>query len=76
MSTSTKLEEGLKIRKYINKNGFAHVLGYVNYPLKDNFGVYYQEGFLGVDGVERSLDAILNGESGLKIIETDARCLV
>ncbi len=59
-------------RAYINKNGFAHILGYVNYPLKDNFGVYYQETFIGVDGVERSFDVIIGGENGLKIIEADA----
>ena len=59
-------------RKYIEKNGFAHVLGYVSYPLKDNLGVYYQEELLGVDGIELSLDRILGGENGLKIIETNA----
>ena len=59
-------------RKYSEKPGLAHVLGYVNYPLKDTAGVYYQEDFIGKDGIEKLFDDTLRGVNGIKIIETDA----
>ena len=59
-------------RKYINMDGLSHTLGYVGYPLKDNFDVYYREEFVAEAGVEKIYDEILKGQSGLKIIETDA----
>lgn len=59
-------------RKYINSPGLSHTLGYVGYPLKDSSGVYYREEFMAEAGVEKVYDEVLKGESGLKIIETDA----
>ncbi len=59
-------------RKYIDLPGFAHVLGYVQYPSKDSAGFYYKEDFTGIDGVEKYFDAELQGENGLKLIEVDA----
>ncbi|MBI4120689.1 MAG: hypothetical protein HY457_00315 [Parcubacteria group bacterium] len=59
-------------RKYIEKNGFAHILGFVRYPLKDKAGYYYSEAIEGKDGVERSYDESLRGENGLVIVEVNA----
>ena len=59
-------------RNYTEAKGLAHILGYVNYPLKDTSGVYYQEQFVGKDGIERLFDDTLRGTNGLKIIEMDA----
>lgn len=60
------------IRSYIRAGGFAHVLGYVSYPLRDNRGVYYQPAFLGKAGVEATQDALLRGSNGTQVVETDA----
>jgi penicillin-binding protein 2 len=60
------------LRKYIDKPGMAHVLGYVNYPQKDKAGFYYDTDISGVEGIEKKLNEILSGKNGLKIIETDA----
>jgi penicillin-binding protein 2 len=58
-------------REYIKKEGFSHVLGYINYPKKDKSGFYFQEEFNGEDGVELSYDDILSGKKGIKITEVD-----
>ncbi|MFC1720852.1 penicillin-binding transpeptidase domain-containing protein [Patescibacteria group bacterium] len=58
-------------RKYTDESGLAHLLGYVSYPQKDHKGIYYQEEFIGKDGVEKYYNDILSGERGLKIIEVD-----
>lgn len=65
-------EDDFSRRKYIDEPGFSHLLGYVGYPLKDASGVYYQEEYLGIEGVEHQYDDILGGDNGLKIIETNA----
>src|SRR3989344_2456946 len=57
-------------RKYIDKNGFAHILGFIQYPAKDKFGFFYQKETEGKDGIERFYNEILRGENGLKIVET------
>ena len=58
-------------RKYIDKNGFAHILGFIQYPAKDKFGFFYQKETEGKDGIERFYNEILRGENGLKIVETN-----
>lgn len=60
-------------RKYKDDVGLAHVLGYVQYPSKDSAGFYYQEDFVGSDGVEKYFDKELQGKNGLNLIEVDAR---
>jgi len=60
------------LRKYIDKPGMAHVLGYINYPQKDKSGFYYDTDITGVEGIEKYLNEMLAGENGLKIVETDA----
>ena len=58
-------------RTYINVGGFAHVLGYVSYPQKDNSGNYWQTTITGRDGVEEEYNAELNGTNGSTIVERD-----
>lgn len=59
-------------RKYITKDGFSHILGYLSYPLKDNQGFYYQEEMTGMDGVEKIFSEQIDGKNGSKIFEVDA----
>lgn len=59
-------------RKYIEKQGFANLLGYVKYPKKDSSGFYYSESFEGFGGVEQYFNDLISGKNGLKIVETDA----
>ncbi|MCX6752183.1 MAG: penicillin-binding transpeptidase domain-containing protein [Candidatus Nomurabacteria bacterium] len=59
-------------RAYLSP-GFSHVLGYVSYPTKDHAGNYWQDEFIGKDGLEKKYNDKINGENGSKIIETDAR---
>lgn len=67
-----KEEEDFSRRKYINMPGLSHTLGYVSYPLKDDFNIYYREEFIPRAGVEKLYNEILGGSFGLKIVETDA----
>lgn len=59
------------LRKYLSP-GFTHVVGYVKYPAKDTSGVYYEENFKGMDGIEKYYDSILAGQNGIRISEIDA----
>ena len=71
--TSTTTEEmPFPHRSYILSPGFGHTLGYVSYPKRDKRGYYYQEAFIGKDGLEEYYNEILSGENGLQIVETDA----
>lgn len=62
----------ISTRAYISP-GFSHVLGYVSYPMKDSEGHYWQNEFIGKDGLEKEYNDKIKGENGSKIIETDAR---
>jgi len=53
--------------------GFSHVLGYVSYPMKDKIGIYWQNEFIGKDGLEKEYNELIKGENGSKIVEIDAR---
>jgi penicillin-binding protein 2 len=68
----TENDEDFSLRKYIEKPGFANLLGYVKYPKKDSSGFYYTESFEGIGGLEQYFDEIISGKNGLKIIETNA----
>src|SRR3989344_3834049 len=63
-------------RRYTDMPGSAHIVGFVNYPQKDTAGVYFQDTFIGKDGVEKELGERLGGRNGLKIVETDAKGVV
>ncbi len=58
-------------RSYINESGFGLLLGYVSPPAKDSSGNYWQDVFIGKDGVEKSYNTQLTGENGVRITETD-----
>ncbi len=60
-------------RSYIQTSGFAHLVGYVSYPAKDQKGIYWKKDFIGKDGVEKKYDDRLQGKNGLKIFETDVK---
>jgi len=65
-------DTSLTLRKYIEDDGFGHVLGYVKYPSKDSYGFYYREDFEGMAGVEKYFNNNLKGTNGTKIVEVDA----
>lgn len=58
-------------RSYINESGFGLLLGYVSAPAKDSSGNYWQDTFIGKDGVEKSYNTNLTGLNGMRITETD-----
>lgn len=58
-------------RIYYDSPGFSLLLGYVSSPAKDSFGNYWQDTFIGKDGVEKFYNDILNGQNGVRITETD-----
>ncbi len=60
-------------REYSKKEGLAHLVGYVGYPLKDSQGNYYRTDFVGKSGIERTYNKDLLGLNGLKIVEIDAQ---
>lgn len=65
-------ESDFSVRVYTKDDGFSHILGYVKYPAKDKYGVYYRKDFEAMDGVEKYFNTVLSGSQGLKIVETDA----
>ncbi len=71
--TSTDLESLVSTREYATSTGLSHILGYVQYPSKDNNGFYYREDFQGVAGSEKYFDEQLKGVSGSRLVEVDAR---
>lgn len=60
------------LRKYYDSPGLSSLIGYLKYPQKDNSGFYYNEDFIGEDGVEKFFNDTLAGTNGLRIVETDA----
>lgn len=67
-STTTEFSK----RLYVNVDGMSHVLGYVRYPLKDKKGVYFQDQYEGVEGVEKIFNKEIAGTNGVSIVETNA----
>lgn len=59
-------------REYIAEDGFAHVVGYVEYPKQDSTGAFFRTRYTGKDGVEAYYNELLAGENGLKITEENA----
>jgi penicillin-binding protein 2 len=71
-SEKTKEDEDGFERVYTKREGFGHVLGYVKYPQKDSSGVYFQDNFEGVSGLEAYYDQLLAGRVGKRLYEKDA----
>jgi len=61
------------VRSYITDGGFGLLLGYVSSPAKDSAGNYWQDSFIGKDGVEKSYNTNLTGKNGVRITETDVK---
>ena len=60
-------------RSYVADSGFGLLLGYVSSPAKDSSGYYWQDSFIGKDGVEESYDTNLKGKNGVRITETNVK---
>ena len=61
------------LRKYTTLPGFAHILGFVQYPKADSKGNWWREEFVGKSGVELAFNDTLRGQNGSSMVETDAR---
>ncbi len=59
-------------RVYIKEGGFSHLLGYVSYPRKDDSGIFWQDEYIGKDGLEKQYQTVLQGLSGERIIAINA----
>jgi penicillin-binding protein 2 len=71
IGTSTIAEEIPK-RVYVEEGGFSHILGYVSYPKKDQSGIFWQEEYIGKDGVEKQYQSLLQGVAGQRVIAINA----
>jgi penicillin-binding protein 2 len=56
-------------RTYYAEPGFGLLLGYVSSPSKDLMGNYWQDTFIGKDGVEKYYNTTLTGTNGGRITE-------
>ena len=65
-------ELGFSLRRYTEDPGFGSILGFLHYPARDKFGVYYRSDYEADSGIESYYNDALKGNSGLRIIETDA----
>lgn len=63
-------------RSYIKDPGFGLLLGYVSSPAKDSSGRYWQDSFIGKDGIEKSYNTNLTGKNGVRITETDVKGVI
>lgn len=61
------------LRHYIEKPGFAHLVGFVRYPKADASGSWWREEYTGVAGIEGIYDDRLAGGNGSSMSETNAR---
>ncbi len=61
------------LRTYTLDPGFGLLLGYVSSPAKDSSGNYWQDSFLGKDGVEKAYNTNLTGKNGVRITETNVK---
>lgn len=74
-STSTEVvttDKDIPKRLYTETKGFSHLLGYVSYPKRDQSGIFWQDEYIGKDGVEKSYQEQLAGVKGERIIEVTA----
>ena len=70
--TKTKADDDIPKRVYTTTAGFSHLLGYVSYPKRDQSGVFWQDEYIGKDGVEKQYQSTLAGVQGERIIEVTA----
>ena len=58
-------------RAYYASSGFGLLLGYTSAPAMDSSGYYWQDNFIGKDGVEKYYNDKLTGVNGVRITETN-----
>ncbi len=68
-SGNNMLDKDIPKRFYTETKGFSHLLGYVSYPKRDQGGVFWQDEYIGKDGVEKYYQERLAGVKGERIIE-------
>lgn len=72
-TTSEKVSvDDIPMRVYTETPGFSHLLGYVSYPKRDQSGVFWQNEYLGKDGVEKQYQDLLQGNGGERVIAINA----
>jgi penicillin-binding protein 2 len=71
-TSTSSVGDDIPRRVYTHKSGFSHVLGYVSYPKKDQSGIFWQDEYVGKDGVEKQYQDLLQGVKGERIIAIDA----
>ncbi len=71
-NSSQDIEHEIPDRVYTSTPGFSHLLGYVSYPKKDQSGIFWQDEYIGKDGVEKEYQDRLSGKSGEKVIAVNA----
>lgn len=71
-NTSSTSTEEIPQRKYTDVPGFSHLLGYVSYPKKDSSGIFWQEEYIGKDGIEKQYQLLLQGVAGERVIAVNA----
>ena len=71
-SSLSNLNNEIPKRVYTDTYGFSHLLGYVSYPKKDNSGIFWQDEYIGKDGVEKQYQNKLQGISGERVIAINA----
>lgn len=71
-STQKVSADDIPKRTYTTTEGFAHLLGYVSYPKRDQGGVYWQTEYIGKDGLEKQYQDTLQGVKGERIIAISA----
>lgn len=72
LAWNKKEGEDMSLVRAYRSPGFSHLLGYVSYPIKDKTGNYWQEDFIGKDGLEKQYNDRIQGENGAKMIEKTA----
>ena len=65
-------EESYLNRAYTQLSGHGHLLGYVNYPEKDNNGNFWRREISGQAGIEKKYNDQLSGVNGAELFEVDA----
>jgi penicillin-binding protein 2 len=63
-------------RQYIEDSGISNLIGYISYPKSDALGNYWQDNYIGKDGVEQTYQTLLSGINGKKIIEKDVKSFI
>lgn len=69
--STTSTSTSYALRQYADMSGLSHILGYLQYPKKDQRGTWWRKEYSGIAGVERSFDAKLQGKNGATITEAN-----